>query len=193
MSFEETDSGATMQGGPQVGTTEAQAMEAENDDGAPALAYLQWVEKQAEGAMKQRVESANLIHQQATNLATLLVAGGGAALPYGLAAMARDGAMAWAALAAAAWLFAVLAWLLPRAVQAADFPLGYNEPDNLLPMHATGLRLVLWGELLNRQAALTDLNRRNTERSTAVNRARLAAAAVPVVFGTALLAARWLG
>jgi hypothetical protein len=146
------------------------------------LQVLQWAEKHAEGAFKQLLESANMLHAQATTLATLLLGGLGGALSLGLDAVNGKGTpSAWGALASAVY-FAVLVTLTVKYnLAAGSVPLGYNEPKNLVQLQYT-VRQLLEVNLQNAQTGITELLDRNAARGANLNRLRYAAAATPLVY-----------
>jgi hypothetical protein len=158
-------------------------MAAQDDHSADWTKVLDWAEKQGLENMEQRHATAELLAKEAATTLTLLLAGLGGALAYGVKLLEPGGADAVEGGAALLCVYlAVLSVLLTfKCLLIGDIPAITNEPKNLAQRGYSfdALRAV---ELRNLQQRIDHAVQRNVQIAKLLNRFRVAAACSPLMF-----------
>ena len=150
-------------------------------DFAPGV--LEFAERAAIENMKARGEQAVLLMKQATTTLTVLLAGVGGALTFGVRVFATAGGATpvdYAAPRLGADLSMLAALLIWRCLWVRPFPMVFNEPIHLAQCGMT-LDQVREGELCNMQLAIDRAVERNRLTARWLNAIRLMASGSPLV------------
>lgn len=143
---------------------------------------LEWAEKSGIENLKMRIATADTIAKEAATTLTVLIAGLGGALAYGIKVVSPSpDAIAYGAAFLCAYLIVLAVLLIRYCLLLSPIPALYNEPKNLtrpgLPLKT--LRAM---ELKNIQARIERAVARNNRIGQQLNAVRLAAVLSPIVF-----------
>ena len=157
---------------------------------------LDWIEKSAVENLKQRVECADVLAKEAATTLTVLLAGAGGSLAYGI--KIADGDFSVSVLIAVfvcIWL-AICAMLLVRKCLKIDaIALVYNEPKNHLLRLTSKTSFENWrkAELDGMQVRINANILRNDKTAKSLNLVRTMATATPAVALVALAVTKLSG
>lgn len=158
--------------------------------------YVEWAERAGIENLKQRLENADHLREQANRLLQLLLVAMGGTLAYG-ARVFEPGqqatAVAAASLAVALWLCWVAVVLMVKCIATEASELLYNQPKNiykpeLLKEHTPDEIRAF--ELANIQARINRTMPRVAQRAHWLDVCRYATVATPLVFGLAVWVCR---
>lgn len=144
---------------------------------------LEWVEKQALENLRFRIQDAENLTKESNATLTLLLAGMGAGLAYGIKLLDTN-AEPWLLLSVfifAAYLLVLCALLVFKCLKISAIPAPTNEPKNLYQVEFT-LASLREAELKNVQQRINEAVMRNDMVATWLNRVRLFAVGSPVIF-----------
>lgn len=151
----------------------------------PDWKYIDWAAHAAIENLKEHHSNAEFLTKEANTLLTVLLAGIGAALSYGMRVFdqATQTPMAWGAFACALWLAWVGGVLMLRCIMTRPIMPVHNEPKNIYkPTLDLSEEKIKGFELDLVQARIEAAKQRNTEVAWWLDRCRLATIATPVVF-----------
>ena len=151
---------------------------------------LDWVEKQALENLRFRIQDADNLTKESNTTLTILLAGMGASLAYGIKLLEGKPEM-WVVLAVfvfSAYLLVLSAVLIFKCLNISAIPAPTNEPQHLYQVNFAldKLREV---ELKNIQDRINEAVQRNDTVASWLNRVRLLAVCSPIVFVISALAA----
>lgn len=149
-----------------------------------AIGELEWIEKAAIGNLKGRRETADILAKEAATTLTVLLAGVGGSLAYGVKLL--DGETSNTIIAAAAvcvWLTLLAISLVLFCLRIGEIPVVYNEPGKLLKRSLAQESFDEWrrGELENMQERIDQTVRRNNTTARNLNYVRLLAVCTPFI------------
>ncbi|HJW23926.1 MAG TPA: hypothetical protein VJ576_03430 [Rhodocyclaceae bacterium] len=151
---------------------------------------LDFIEAAARANAAFHVASAEMLAKEANSTLLLLLSGAGGALAYAVNLFDKGG-LPWAIAgmaAASVYLFALSAWLVWCALRIRPIWPTANEPATLLSADWT-IEELREAELRSQQRCIERNRLRNDEIGAALNRVRIGASCVPLVFIVA--AASW--
>lgn len=154
--------------------------------------YAAWAEQAALGNLKQRLETGDVLLNQANTLLTLLLAGVGGSLALALQPLRAEGlaALSIAAGAVALWFSGIGSVLVWKCIATRETQMLHNEPANLYNpdwLQQYTPEQIVGSELTNLQQRIQATKRRNGSAAQWLDRCRFAAVATPLVFGLALV------
>ena len=148
------------------------------------LGELDWIEKAAVEHLKQRVECADVLAKEAATTLTVLLAGAGGSLAYGI--KIADGDFSASVLIATfvcVWLAICAILLVHKCLKIEAIALVYNEPKNHLLRLTSDASFENWRkeELLGMQVRIDANTLRNDRTAKSLNHVRTMAAATPAI------------
>lgn len=150
---------------------------------------LDWVEKQALENLRFRIQDADNLTKESNTTLTILLAGMGASLAYGIKLLDAN-SESWILLAVfmfSAYLLVLCMLLIFKCLKISAIPAPTNEPQNLYQVEFS-LEALREVELKNLQERINETVRRNDMVATWLNRIRLLAVCSPIIF---ILVAFW--
>jgi hypothetical protein len=149
-----------------------------------AAGEFEWIEKAAIENLKGRRETADILAKEAATTLTILLAGVGGSLAYGVKVL--DGDMSNMVIAAAAvcvWLTVLAMVLVLTCLKIKGIPAVYNQPGELLKRGDTQESFDEWrrGELENIQQRIEAAVARNDTTARYLNGVRIFAVCTPFI------------
>lgn len=160
-------------------------------DGTPSKAdhvfaagEFEWIEKAAIENLKGRRETADILAKEAATTLTVLLAGVGGSLAYGVKVL--DGDTSNTVIAAAAvciWLTVLAMVLVLTCLKIKGIPAVYNQPGELLKRGDSQESFEEWrrGELENIQQRIETAVARNNTTARSLNGIRILAVCTPFI------------
>lgn len=149
-----------------------------------ATGEFEWIEKAAIENLKGRRETADILAKEAATTLTVLLAGVGGSLAYGVKIL--DGDTSNTVIAAAIvciWLTLLAMGLVLLCLRIGSIPAVYNEPGKLLERFNSLESFDIWrhGELNNIQERIELAVRRNNSTARNLNFVRILAVCTPFI------------
>lgn len=144
----------------------------------------EWIEKAGLENLKGRRETADILAKEAATTLTVLLAGVGGSLAYGVKLL--DGEASMPIIAAAAvctWLTLLAMALVLTCLKIKGIPAIYNQPGKLLKRADSGMSFDEWrrAELNNIQERIDIAVRRNDNTAKNLNTIRILAVCTPFI------------
>lgn len=145
---------------------------------------FEWIEKAGIENLKGRRETADILAKEAATTLTVLLAGIGGSLAYGIEVLDGDtSSKVVAAAAVCVWLTAVAIGLVLSCLRIGSIPALYNQPGKLLQRddHKETFDSWRYGELKNIQERIEKAVQRNNTTAKRLNLIRLLAVFTPLI------------